>query len=306
MPVSNHFITQGHRGARGLLPENTLDSFRCAFDAGMDRVEVDLNLTRDLELIVFHDESTHPDLVRREGQWLTRHRAWYGMDYAEVKQLDVGRIRPGSDYAARFPQQKPVDGAPIPRLADIACLLNDPAWADKCITLEVKCAPDALAPRPEPVRYSECIVEEIHRLQLANRVTVQSFNWDIIREVKRLDPQLALGCLSSEIPDFDTIGRQATGESLWTAGLAPADFGFSVPKMVKAMGVQYWSSEYRDLNPQNIAEAHALGLEVHAWTVNDPDSMKQLLQWSVDSIISDYPNRLQSVVVEEHNQRVVR
>ncbi len=291
MKPASRLITQGHRGARGVLPENTLVSFEYAMDAGVDRIEVDVNLSADDVLIVVHDETTNPDLVRdADGLWVGARTAWHGLPIGEIRSMDVGRIRPGSRYARRFPAQRSVDGARIPLFGEVAELA---ARHEHCgINIEIKCDPGAIPPRPQPGRFAEEIIAAIHRYDIATRVTVQSFNWQVVAAVRALDTSLVTGCLSSERPEFDTIGRGRQAASPWTNGLSVANFGGSVPAMVASMGVDYWASDFRDLDRGCIDEARGLGLEVHCWTVNEPGDMKRLISWGVDSIITDFPEEL--------------
>jgi glycerophosphoryl diester phosphodiesterase len=294
MPGTNRLILQGHRGARGVLPENTLAGFDYAFDAGVDYVEADINLSADNALILVHDETTRPDLVRVPGGcWVEDRKPWRALPLGIIRSYDVGRIRPGSEYARRFPDQRAIDGARIPLLDDLMELAR--ARPGSRLNLEVKCDPLAAPPRPDIRHFAGLIVDAVRRFDFADRVTVQSFNWNLVAAIRALDATLLTGCLTSEQPDFDTMCRGLESTSPWMHGQRIRDFDGSVPAMVAAMGVDYWSSEYRDLNPGAVSEAHSLGLKVHCWTVNDPDDMKRLISWGVDSIITDYPDVLVEV-----------
>ncbi len=278
-----------------MLPENTLASFSHAMAAGVDRIEIDLNLTADDALVVVHDESTHPDLVRgADGAWVARRTAWREMPLADVRTLDVGRLRPGSDYAARFERQRPADGERVPLFDEVATLVKS---CDACgINIEIKCDPQGEWPTPTPAHFAGRVVEAIERHGIGHRVTVQSFNWAVVSAVRRLNERLSTGCLTSERADFDTVHDRGGRPSPWMDGRRLADFDGSMPAMVASMGVDYWASEFRDLDAAVIDEAHDFGLEVHCWTVNDTDDMKRLISWGVDSIITDYPDDLVALV----------
>ena len=284
-------IAQGHRGARGYAPENSIEGFNLAFKQGAGRIEVDINITADGQLIVFHDETTNTDIVRSVSAWVDQATPWFALDSSNLTNFDIGRIRPGSHYQHRFSQQKPQDGTRIPTINDLAAFIKNVNKPSPLITMEIKCAPDAPAPLPDLAYFAKQIINALRRLNLLNLVTLQSFNWSIIKEMQKLEPDLIYGCLTSCEEDFDTITIN-NGNSPWTAGLNINDFGFSMPKMVKAMGVNYWCSEFKDLSLENIQEAHSLGLDVFAWTVNNKADMQKLLDWSVDSIITDYPDIL--------------
>jgi glycerophosphoryl diester phosphodiesterase len=128
------------------------------------------------------------------------------------------------------------------------------------------------------------------------RTTIQSFEWRSIRRVREQAPGLETSCLTSEQPGDDTIqiGRPA---SPWLGGLDPAAHGNSVPRLVKAAGARVWSPNYLDVTKDRIAEAHALGLLVLVWTVNDPAEMVRIIELGVDGIISDRPDILRAVMV---------
>jgi len=115
------FDLQGHRGARGHAPENTLAGFERALTIGVDTLELDVGVTRDGVVVIHHDRRLNPDVARGvDGKWVSAPAPTiYSLSYAELARYDVGRIRPGSDYARRFPHQQPIDGARIPRLSDL-------------------------------------------------------------------------------------------------------------------------------------------------------------------------------------------
>ena len=120
------FDVQGHRGARGLLPENTLPAFRKALELGVDTIECDMAVTKDGVVVVYHDQRLNPDITRGpDGKWLEKSTpTLHELTFAELQKYDVGRIRPGTKYAADFPDQVPADGTRIPRLAELFDLLK--------------------------------------------------------------------------------------------------------------------------------------------------------------------------------------
>ena len=135
---SSAFDIQGHRGARGLAPENTLAAFKRAIDIGVTTIETDVGVTRDLVLVVAHDRRLNPALTRDgRGRWITEPApAVNALTLAEVKAFDVGRIDPSSPYAKQWPQQKPVDGERMPQLSELIALVREkkgPVYAPKSI-----------------------------------------------------------------------------------------------------------------------------------------------------------------------------
>ena len=112
---------QGHRGARGHAPENTLPGFERALAIGVDTLELDVGVTRDGVVVIHHDRRLNPDVARGpDGKWVTAPAPTiHSLSFHELQAYDVGRIRPGSEYAQRFPHQKPIDGTRIPRLEEL-------------------------------------------------------------------------------------------------------------------------------------------------------------------------------------------
>ena len=266
------FDLQGHRGTRGLRPENTLPAFAKALEIGVDTLELDTNVTRDDVVVVMHDTRLNPDVARGpDGEWLTaRGPAVHELTYGELSRYDVGRLKPGTRYAAGFPDQAAVDGTHAPRLADVFAL-----------------------------------VREIRHGGMARRSTIQSFDWRTLAVVQRIAPDIPTVYLTSQQKWGDTvctgeakgtpaIDPVACGESPWTAGVQLRRQG-SVPRMVKAAGGATWSPYYQDVDAAKIAEAHALGIAVVVWTVNDPEQMKRMVEMGADGLITDRPDIFRSI-----------
>jgi glycerophosphoryl diester phosphodiesterase len=128
-------------------------------------------------------------------------------------------------------------------------------------------------------------------------VTIQSFDWRTLREVKRVAPAIPTSCLTIESPSMNTMSRSADGRSPWHAGLRDADYA-SVPALVAAAGCDTWSMYWRNLTPAQLADAHARAIAVLPWTVDERDDMRHLIDMNVDGIITDYPDRLREVAAE--------
>jgi len=286
---------QGHRGARGLAPENTLPGFAVALALGVDVLELDVVMSRDGVLVVHHDRALNPDTTRGpDGQFLAspgpRVRS---LSFAELQRHDVGRLRPGSRYAAQYPDQRPVDGARIPRLAELFALVQRTGDARVRFSIETKLSPLAPDDTPPPEDFARALVAEIRAAGLAARCTVQSFDWRTLAVVQREAPEIGTVYLSAQQRWLDNIGAGQPAASPWTAGLRHDAHG-SVPRMVHAAGGRVWSAYFGDLSPAAIAEARALGLRVLAWTVNQPEDIARLIDWGVDGLISDRPDRVRA------------
>lgn len=278
---------QGHRGARGLFPENTLAGFTAALAVGVNSFELDVAVTADGVPVVSHDAALNPDIVRGpDGAWLTtRGRLIRTLRLAELAAFDVGRLRPGSAYAAQFPDQAPRDGARIPTLAEV--LAVDPRVR---FNIEMKTFPDHPDWTVGPAAMAEAVLAVAEAAGALGRITVESFDWRGPRQVRRLRPDLPLAWLTSP----QTIAEAA----LWWDGPAPADYGGSVPRAVAAEGGPIWAPHHAGLSGALIEEAHGLGLAVLAWTVNRAADMRRLLRWGIDGLITDRPDIARGVLAE--------
>jgi glycerophosphoryl diester phosphodiesterase len=295
------FDLQGHRGARGLAPENTLEAFALALSIGVTTLELDLAMTKDDVLVVSHDRSLNPDHTRGpDGQFLDRQGpAIRSLTLAEVKRYDVGRLKPGSAYAARLPAQLPVDGARIPALTELFELVKHVGAEHVRFNIETKITPTSGAETPDPETFAAAVAKAVRDAGLTTRVSIQSFDWRTLAALKSTAPEIERVCLTAEALNFDTIKRGEPGASPWTAGLDIDDFGGSVPRLVQAAGCQIWSPLYRNAKPDDVTAAKALGLKVLPWTVNERADMERLIALGVDGLITDYPDRLRSLMAEK-------
>lgn len=284
---------QGHRGARGLLPENTMPAFERAIGLGVDVLELDLGMTRDGVPVAHHDRTLNPEHTRdAAGRWLVPPGPFLNsLDLAELAGLDVGRAVPGGRTAGRFPEQQPRDGSRIPTLADVLALGKRPEADRLRFNIETKLSPLAPEETAGPAEFAGAVIAVLRAEGMLERANLQSFDWRVLFEARAIAPELATVCLSVEQRWHDNILRGHPGPSPWTAGLDIDAFDGSVPRLVQAAGCAVWSPFHRDLTGETLAEAHALGLRVVVWTVNEVDDMLALARLGVDGVITDYPDR---------------
>jgi glycerophosphoryl diester phosphodiesterase len=297
------FDLQGHRGARGLAPENTLPAFARGLAIGVTTLEMDAAITKDDVVVVSHDAALNPDITRGpDGAWLAaRGPRIRDLTFAELQRYDVGRINPAAAYAKNFPEQVAADGTRIPRLADVFDLVRR-SGAGVQFDIETKVfplQPDLTLP---PDAFARRLIAEIRKAGMAERTMIQSFDWRTLEVVRREAPEIRTVFLSIRRPSLDNIcsgpaqGKPFAppgecGPSAWTAGRQLRDFG-SVAKIVKAAGGDIWSPYHGDLDAAQVEEARALGLRVVPWTVNSPADIAKVLDLKVDGIISDRPDRV--------------
>lgn len=295
--TANAIEVQGHRGARGLWPENTLAGFAHALRLGVDVLEMDLAMTADDVLVVSHDPRLNAAITRGPGgEWLPgTGPAIRSMPLASLRGYDVGRLNPKSRYGARYTEQRPVDGQRIPTLEEVFALVKSLSDTAR-LNLEMKSQPGVEGVYPRSEHFAQVLVDTIRGAGMEDRVTVQGFNWQPLAIVMQLAPKIPIVGLTAEQPWLDNIRRKQPGPSPWTAGLDVDDRDGSVPATVAALGAQIWSPYYRDISGASVVQAHELGLQVIVWTVNDEDAMHQVIDFGVDGIITDYPDRLRSVL----------
>lgn len=286
------FDLQGHRGARGLAPENTLAGFQRALEVGVTTLELDIALTADGVPVITHDLDLNPDVVRdAQGQWLAgRGLLIRRLTREQLLAYDVGRLRPGSAYARDFAQQQPRDGERVPALGELLARLKALKADTVRLNVELKLDPRRPDDTADAETFAKAVLAEIDAHGMRGRVLLQGFDWRALQAAQRLAPDVPTAYLSAQRPRFDTIT-----DGRWTAGLTLAQHG-SVPAMVKAGGGRVWSPNFNDLTPDLLKQAQGLGLQVIPWTVNDPRDMDRLIGWGVDGIISDYPDRLREAL----------
>lgn len=268
---------QGHRGARGLFPENTLEGFRRAGALGVAAFELDVGMTADGVVVVTHDLTLNGDITRdATGSWLPgAGPAIRSLGFSELQQFDVGRIRPGSRTAGLFLDQTPIDGARIPALADVLATLPDARF-----TVEVKTDPRFPDLTAAPSVLADATLAVIDAAGAASGVTLESFDWRVQQHVRRVRPDIRLAWLTRDETTRDAV--------LWRDGVAGEVA--SMPECVAAAGGPVWAPDYATLTEDHVRRAHALGLSVLAWTVNREADMVRLIGWGVDGLISDRPD----------------
>lgn len=292
------FDLQGHRGARGLWPENTLAGFARAIELGVSAVELDCGVTRDGVVVVSHDPQLNPDCTRdTHGRFLTAAGpALVSLTFAQLQSYDVGRTRPGSAYAARFPQQRPVDGERIPRLSDVLTLVRVRGRGRVRVAIEVKTFPEQAHLTLTPHAFAQALRLDLELTGTASLVAILAFDWRVLSAVQQLMPQVATVALTGQQPGEDTVRIGSPRASPWLGGLDPSQFDGSIVRLVKASGAGTWGPDYLDLNAQLVEQAHALGLRVVPWTVNAPAQMERLLAFNVDGMVTDRPDVMRALL----------
>ncbi len=195
---------QGHRGCRGLRPENTLAGFKEAARLGVDVLELDLAMSKDGVLLVVHDPQINIKLCAG-GEGLAS-RLFKELTWAEVQRLDCGALK-----NPKYPDQKPVPGERIPRLEQVLDLLSK--TGSLIANIEIKTFPDRREATRPPADFAAALVKVVRARGLQRRVVVQSFDAAALQAVRRLAPELTLAALADGRADFEPM-LEASGAKI--------------------------------------------------------------------------------------------
>lgn len=283
------FDVQGHRGARGLVPENTLVGFARALELGVSTIELDVGVTRDGEVVVAHDPYVNPKLcLAPTGEPLATERGplLRHLDLREVQAFDCGSLNPD---VKRFkePPRRNVPGAPMPSLRQVFALARSRGAGEVRFNVEMKTQPSD-GDEVSLKEFVTTVVDVLRSEKMLERANVQAFDWRALAIAKELEPQLR------------TAALLATLDPVWQAGLNLVEHD-SVLGMLRAADAYvdifspYWplllKSDERYAG-SSVAEYQAAGFPVVPWTINGRQRMRQMIRLGVDGIITDYPDRL--------------
>jgi len=291
----------GHRGAAGLLPENTLAAFARACELGIDGIELDVLVSADGELVVHHDFRLKPEIARlADGTWIssTSPAAVRDLTVAQLKAYDVGRLQPKTSYAGRYPEQTPADGERIPTFNEVIQLFRKSCNPSTRLFVEIKTSPEEPALTPPPEVISDMVVKMLKDERITERTWVLSFDWRNLVHIQRIAPELATVYLTISTPGSNTLKPNQPGPSPWMAGLDIDDFNGSAPRAVKAAGGRVWSPFFKNLTQQSLEEARRLGVGVSVWTPDRPEDLKQMIDMKVDAITTNRPDVLKKLLKE--------
>lgn len=308
--LTQTFDVQAHRGGAGLTVENTLAAFGRALEIGVRTLECDVHLTADGVPVVVHDRRLGAEKYADTGPAVDGD-PFFPYVGALVPELTLAQLRTidaGSRPLATHPEQRPAPGAPIPLLTELFELLADRGADAVGINLETKF--DALAPEESSPRerFAEVLVAAVHAAGLVERVSIQSFDWGVLRLVRAAEPRLRLNVLASP----RNLEAGATGASPWLDGTDIDEFAGDLVRAVAGHGFDAISPShgypftsgvddpaYQPFTtPSMVQEAHAAGLRVIPYTVDDAPTMRALIDLGVDGLITNHPDRLRGVLAE--------
>ena len=301
------FDLQAHRGGAALWPENTLAAFAGALGLGVTTLELDVHVSLDGVPVVVHDRRLGPEKYADTGPAVDPDPfyPYVGGLVTDLSLAQLETIDAGSLVLPAFPERPPVPRARIPTLDEVFALVADRAADTVRFNIETKF--DALAPHESAPRerFAEVVVEHVRRAGLVHRVAVQSFDWACLRLVREAEPELRLTVLAA--PKY--LGAGSPEPSPWLGGPHIDDF----PDLTAAVAAEGFHAispshgypfasgvtdpAYRPFTtPELVGSAHAAGLEVVPYTVDDPATMDALVALGVDGLITNHPDRLRVVL----------
>ena len=292
----NHIKIYGHRGARGNLPENTLESFSFLFENKIFAFETDVLISKDLVPVITHDFRLDINMTKdADENWISDENIKiYDLTYEEILKYDVGSINKLSRYGRRFLNQKSLPNQKIPKLSDIFDLINSKSIDDIVLNLEIKSTPVEDNLTPSPIEMVSIIKKEIEKSKLKEKILISSFDWRILKEFSIQMPNIARGYLSFQQNSGVKIEKTIYKNSPWM-DLALAFKEYDLPILIKQIGGKVWCPFYRDITKKDVDMAHEEGLVVNVWTVNKENDMMKMIEYGVDAIITDYPLVLKKV-----------
>ncbi|MEF8815645.1 glycerophosphodiester phosphodiesterase family protein [Salinibacter sp.] len=281
------FDLQGHRGARGLAPENTIPAFRRALAIGVTTLEMDVVISADGQVVVSHEPWMNPALCTLPSgapvaEANAREHNLYHMPYAEIERYDCGR-RPHPE----FPRQEP-QPASKPLLRDVIEMAEayaaDHGRPPARYNIEIKSRPEWDGTfHPAPEAFAKRVLAAVHEGEVAARTTVQSFDARALRATRRLREK-----------------NRAPEPTVQLALLVTQDAAAPLADQLEALGFSpaVYSPAHSAVDEALLRAAHDRGLRVVPWTVNERDAMRRLIRLGVDGLITDYPDVGANVVEE--------
>ncbi len=265
------FDIQGHRGCRGIKPENSIPAFITALDSGVTTIEMDLAITKDKQVIVSHEPwmaaafCTTPEGKEFSSKEEMKYNI-YQMNYDQVKQWDCGL-----KVNDKFPEQQKMH-AIKPLLTDVIIAVETHIKSfskyEVDYNIEIKSMPEGDGKfHPKPAEFSDMVYNLIDQYLPWDRVVIQSFDFRVLKYWHEKYPTVRLAVLIDNLHTID--------ENIQTLGFTPS----------------IYSPDYKLLDKTEVKRCHQLKMRVIPWTVNDPVEMVALKGMNVDGFITDYPNR---------------
>ena len=296
----NHIKIYGHRGARGDLPENTLDSFKYLFDNNINAYETDILISKDLVPVIAHDFRLDPSRTKdNEGNWIENENIKiFDLTYEELLKFDVGSVNKLSRYGRRFINQKNLENQKIPKLSELLEMSKKNKSENLLINLEIKSTPDEENLTPEPEDTVKLVMKDINGTHLKDKIIVSSFDWRTLTVIKNNYPEIPRAYLTQHLTGIN-INQTIYNRSPWLSFLAYYE-DHELPGIIKSQGGKAWHPYRKDITKKLVDISHQEDLPVNVWTVNKEYEMLKMIEYGVDGIMTDYPLRLKELCDKEN------
>ncbi|HEV7726520.1 MAG TPA: glycerophosphodiester phosphodiesterase family protein [Modestobacter sp.] len=314
VPTPPPFDLQAHRGGAALTVENTLAAFGRALDLGVSTLELDTQITEDGRAVVTHDRDPDPRKCTDtspatpgdpEYPYVPGTRYIKDLTLAQVRTLDCG-----STSLAEFPEQQASPGARMPLLSEVLDLVQQRGADDVVLNLELKveaASPTETAPRDQ---FVDVVTRDVRDAGMLGQVTIESFDWGALMRVRQVQPDLPIIALTNGRPFLQT---GLPGASPWLGGIDIDDFGGDVVAAAHSFGADALSPVHGCpadggvddpgyvpfTTAPMVRSAHAAGMTVIPWTVDDAATMQSLIDMGVDGIITNHPDVLRDVLADD-------
>lgn len=275
----------------GLWPANTLEGAAACLEAGVDGIEIDVQLTADGHVVAHHDYWLNRNATRLDGDWLdVRGPPIKTMTLAELRRYDVGALRPQSSYADRYPKRVAMEGVRVPTLPQILDLLRASGEPRRWIYVEIKTDPQDPEASPDVEAITRASLADLEAAGWTDRSKIIAFDWRVLRLAQALRPEIATAHLTVPAAMAESVRRLPNGDSPWADGCDARRFGGSDLAALKAHGGSEWSPHIADVTPDRLAEARELDLHVGPWGVSTAEEIGRLIGEGVYSVTVSGPD----------------
>lgn len=274
----------------GVWPANSREGAVACNAAPIDGIEIDVHLTADGHVVAHHDYGLAADHSRLGGAWLDAPGPLLrDISLAELRAYDVGRARPGSKLAERYPDRPGQDGVLVPTLPELLAILAQAPGPKRWIFVEIKTDPADYRESADPERLLDATLADLDAAGWADRAKIIAFDWSVLRRLATLRPDMPSAHLTVPEVMKPKIRRDADGRSPWHDGCDPERFDGSELRAIQAHGGREWSPHLADVTPERVAEARDLGLAVGIWGVSRAEDIAAMTALGVDALTVSGP-----------------
>jgi glycerophosphoryl diester phosphodiesterase len=268
--MDSGFDLEGHRGARGLLPENTVPAFLKAVDLGVNTLEMDVVVTKDRKLVVSHDPFFSSEICSLPGGGPVLKEDEKKYNIYKMSSSRISRFDCGKRGHPRFPRQQAINiSKPFLHtvITEVEAYIATKGLTPVQYNIETKSLPSGDNKfNPPPAEFISLLYNELKELNILDRVIIQSFDVRTLQEMRKTDPKIRLALLVEN------------------------SFGLQLNLLYLGFTPEIYSPDFNQVNAGLVSDVHQRKMKVIPWTVNTLDDMKRLKSLGVDGIITDYPD----------------